>query len=147
VMEINRHQRHLVLEKLRELLGTLRGTTIGLLGLSFKPNTDDMRASPACDIAHLLTTEGVQVRAYDPVAMSGAERLLPEVALARDPYDLAEGCDALVLITDWNEFKQLDLERLRDAMRQPILLDGRNLYEPERMRALGFTYRGMGRGY
>jgi UDPglucose 6-dehydrogenase len=147
VMDINRHQRHMVIEKLRDLLGSLRGKTVGLLGLSFKANTDDMRASPAVDIAHLLMNEGAAVKGYDPVAMSVAARMLPEIQYAESAYALAEGCDAVVLVTDWNEFKQLDMARIKAAMRQPVLLDGRNLYEPERMRALGFSYRGMGRGY
>ena len=147
VMEINRHQRLLILRKLRELLGGLSGRTVGILGLSFKPNTDDIRESPAIEIARLLSGEEALVKAYDPVAMAGAARLLPDVTLSADPYDLAEGCDALVVVTDWNEFKQLDLERIKGLMAQPIIVDGRNIYDPESMRAAGFTYRGMGRGY
>jgi len=147
IMEINRHQRRLVIRKLRTLLGSLQDKTIGLLGLSFKPNTDDIRDSPAVEIAHLLMNEGAFVKGYDPVAMSVAARALPDIKLAEDPYDLAEGCDAIVIITDWNEFKHLDMVRLKPLMRQPIVVDGRNIYEPETMKAMGFTYRGMGRGY
>ena len=147
VMEINRHQRRLVIQKLRALLGGLQDKTIGLLGLSFKPNTDDMREAPAIEIAHLLMNEGALVKGYDPVAMGVAVRALPEIKLAEDPYDLAEGCDAVVIVTDWNEFKHLDMVRLKTLMRQPVIVDGRNIYEPEPMKALGFTYRGMGRGY
>ena len=95
----------------------------------------------------MLLSECATVKAYDPVAMGVAARTLREVQLRNDPYDLAQGCDALVIITDWNEFKQLNLARIRDIMRQPIIVDGRNIYEPETMRALGFTYRGIGRGY
>ncbi|NOZ29116.1 MAG: UDP-glucose/GDP-mannose dehydrogenase family protein [Chloroflexi bacterium] len=147
VMEINRDQRRLVILKLRELLGTLRDRTIGLLGLAFKPNTDDMREAPSVEIAHLLLSEGAHVRGYDPIAMETAARVLPGVELVSDPYQMAEGCDALVVCTEWNEFKHLDLVRIRDSMRQPVLIDGRNIYEPDQMRKLGFRYRGMGRGY
>ena len=147
IMEINRHQRRLVIQKLRLLLGGLQDKVIGLLGLAFKPNTDDMRESPAVEIAHLLMNEGALVKGYDPVAMGVAARSVPEIKLAEDPYDLAEGCDAVVIITDWNEFKHLDMARVKRLMRQPIMVDGRNIYEPETMRSLGFTYRGMGRGY
>lgn len=147
VTEINRHQRRLVVQKLRSLMGSLQDKIIGLLGLAFKPNTDDMRESPSVEIARLLMNEGACVKGYDPVAMGVAARLLPEIGLAEDPYVLAKGCDALVVVTDWNEFKHLDMARVKTLMRQPIIVDGRNMYEPERMKALGFTYRGIGRGY
>jgi len=147
VMEINRHQRRLVIQKLRGLLDGLRGRTIGLLGLSFKPNTDDVRESPAIEIAHLLMHEGARVKGYDPVAQETSLRAAPSVELAADPYDLAKDCDAVVVITDWNEFKQLDMARLKEAMAQPILVDGRNMFDPAEMRSLGFVYRGVGRGY
>jgi UDPglucose 6-dehydrogenase len=147
VMEINRHQRRLVIQKLRTLLGGLQDKMVGLLGLSFKPNTDDMREAPAVELVHLLMNEGAFVKGYDPVAMDVAVRALPEIKLAEDPYDLAEGCDAVVVVTEWNEFKHLDMGRVKTLMRQPIVVDGRNIYEPETMKALGFTYRGIGRGY
>ena len=147
VMEINHHQRRLIVRKLRALLESLQDKTVGLLGLAFKPNTDDMRDSPAIEIAHLLMNEGALVKGYDPVAMGVAIRMLPDVKLAGDPYDLADGCDAVVILTDWNEFKNLDMARLKTVMRQPKMVDGRNIYEPETMKALGFTYRGIGRGY
>jgi len=147
IMEINRHQRRLVIQKLRTLLGSLQDKTIGLLGLAFKPNTDDIRESPAVEIAHLLMNEGAFVKGYDPVAMGVAVRVAPEIELAEDPYDLAKGSDAVVVITDWNEFKHLDMVRLKTLMKQPVMVDGRNIYEPQAMKAAGFTYRGMGRGY
>lgn len=146
VVETNNHQRHLVIQKLRSLLGSLHDRRIGLLGLSFKPNTNDMRDSPALEIAHLLINEGASVRGYDPVANETAKRLMPDVQLASDPYELAKGCDALVILTAWNEFKSLDMRRLRKLMRRPIMVDGRNIYEPDFMRSLGFIYYGMGRG-
>jgi UDPglucose 6-dehydrogenase len=147
VMEINNDRRPMVIHRLQEMVGSLDGYTIGLLGLSFKPNTDDMRDAPSVDIAEALQAHGVSVRAFDPVAMSAAEPLMPDVEMASDPYSMAEGCDALVVVTEWNEFKHLDLERIRDSMAQPVLFDGRNIYEPEKMRSLGFKYRGYGRGY
>jgi len=147
VMEINVYQRRAAVLKLEEALGDLRGKTIGLLGLAFKPNTDDMREAPSAHIARMLKTAGAQVRGYDPVAMEVAARTAPEVELASDSYALARGCDALVVVTEWNEFKNLDLARVRDLMNQPVLIDGRNIYDAERMKELGFYYRGIGRGY
>jgi UDPglucose 6-dehydrogenase len=147
VMEINNDRRPMVVSRLREMLGDLREKTIGLLGLSFKPNTDDMRDAPSVDIAESLLAQGAFVRAYDPVAMNLGSQLMAEVQMQPDPYTLAEGCDALVIVTEWNEFKQLNLERLRVAMRQPVIVDGRNIYDPETMGLLGFHYRGFGRGY
>ena len=148
VMDINQYQRRQTILKLREVLGSkLRGRAIGLLGLAFKPNTDDIRDSPAAEIARLLLHEGALVKGYDPVAMAGVGRLLPDMQLAEDAYDLADGCEALVVCTEWNEFKHLDMARIRDLMRQPFLVDGRNLYDPVRLQELGFIYRGVGRGY
>jgi UDPglucose 6-dehydrogenase len=147
VMEINDDQREMVIDHIKEMVGNLDGKVIGLLGLSFKPNTDDMRDAPSITIAQKLQANGATVRAYDPVAMEIATPLLPGVVMMPDPYTLAQGCDALVVVTEWNEFKQLDRARLRDLMRQPILFDGRNIYEPDEMARSGFTYRGVGRGY
>ncbi len=147
VMDINRDQRRQIVQKLRELLGSLDGKRIGLLGLAFKPNTDDMRDAPSIEVAHILAREGAEVRGYDPVAMTVAERVMPEIVMCKTPYTLAEGCDALVLMTEWNEFKHLDLARIRSSMRTPVVLDGRNVYEPQAMWEAGFLYRGIGRGY
>jgi len=147
VMEINNDQRRSVVRKLEQALGGLRGKTIGLLGLAFKPNTDDMREAPSVHIARMLSTAEAHVRGYDPVAMEVAGRVMPGLELAESPYAMAEGCDALVVLTEWNEFKHLDLERIRDAMAQPVLIDGRNIYDPNTMKELGFYYRGIGRGY
>ncbi len=147
VMDINRDQRRQVLHKLRDMLGTIHGMTIGLWGLAFKENTDDVRESPAFELIHLLQLEGACVRAYDPVAMENAQRLLKDVIFCKDAYGVAEGADALVLVTQWNEFKQLDLGRIASSMRQKVFVDGKNIYEPERMTQFGFEYRGIGRGY
>ncbi len=147
VMDINDDRRPLAIQRVREMLGDLRGKTVGLLGLSFKPNTDDMRDAPSIDIANALSAAGAQVRAFDPVAMDIARSLLPQVEMCTDIYSMAQGCDALMVITDWNEFKNLDLAHVRDVMRQPVLFDGRNMYDPETVTKLGFHYRGLGRGY
>jgi UDPglucose 6-dehydrogenase len=147
VMDINDDRRPMSVNHLSEMLGNLEGRTIGLLGLSFKPNTDDMRDAPSIDIAKSLQARGVRVRAFDPVAMSVAAPLMPSVEMVSDPYTLAEGCDALMVITEWNEFKQLDLNRVRELMKQPVLFDGRNIYDHEIMERAGFIYRGFGRGY
>jgi UDPglucose 6-dehydrogenase len=147
VMDINNDRRPMVVSRLKKMIGELDGRTIGLLGLSFKPNTDDMRDSPSVDVAKSLQEQGAKVRAFDPVAMKVAAPLMPGVEMTPDPYSMAEGCDALLVITDWNEFKHLDLERIRDLMKQPVLFDARNIYEPEKLRSLGFNYRGFGRGY
>ena len=146
VMAVNSRRRSLIVERLLEMLGSLKGHTIGLLGLAFKANTDDMREAPSLDIAEELLAAGATVRAFDPVAMDVARKLLPKVDMASDAYELAQGADALLVITEWNEFKNLDLERIRDSMRQPLLLDGRNIYQPEMMQKLGFNYQGVGRG-
>ncbi len=148
VMDINQFQRIHVVQKLRDLLGRqMNGKVVGLLGLAFKPNTDDMRESPAAEIGRLLLREGATVKAYDPVSMHGAAKALAGVQMTKDPYDLASGCDALILLTEWNEFKHLDMPRVKSLMRQPVFIDGRNLYEPDMMAHYGFIYRGVGRGY
>ncbi len=147
VMEINYDQRKRVLQKLREILGNFRGKTVGFLGLSFKPNTDDMRDAPSIELAHMLEHEGALVKAYDPVAMSNAKKILQDVVYCDNPYAVAKDADALILVTEWNEFKQLDMQRVARSMRHAILFDARNIYDPVKMRELGFTYRGMGRGY
>jgi UDPglucose 6-dehydrogenase len=147
VIDINRDARRWALLTLRELLGgRLVDRRIGIMGLAFKPNTDDLRESPALDICRMLQNEGAMVTGYDPVAMAGAARMNPDLRLAEDPYDLAEGADALVVCTEWNEFKQLDLTRIKNLMAQPVMVDGRNMYEPDKMHELGFHYRAVGRG-
>jgi UDPglucose 6-dehydrogenase len=148
VVQINNDQRRQVLIKLQEVLGNLREKEIGLLGLAFKPNTDDMRDAPSIDIVRLLHSSGARVRGFDPVAMDVAKRVLNnEVTFCSSPVEVAQGADALVVITEWNEFKQLDMAAIKASMRQPVLIDGRNIYEPEKMKELGFIYRGIGRGY
>jgi UDPglucose 6-dehydrogenase len=145
VMDINRNQRRRLVMKLRRALDGLDEKVIGVLGISFKPNTDDIRDAPALEVIHLLLNEGAHIRAYDPQAMENAARTFKKVKLCENPYEVAEGADALVLTTEWNEFKQLDFERIKALMRQPILMDGRNLWDPEKMRAMGFDYTSVGR--
>jgi UDPglucose 6-dehydrogenase len=145
VMEINRDQRLLAVEKLRECLGTLRDQAIGLLGLAFKPNTDDLREAPSLAIAAELMSRGALVRAYDPVAIRRAQALLPDLDCRATAYGVAEDADAVVMVTEWDEFRTLDLSRLRMLMRRPVLIDGRNVFDPAAMRSLGFVYRGIGR--
>lgn len=147
VMDINRNQRRRVVYKLRKVLGgSLTDKQIGILGLSFKPNTDDMREAPAVEIIHLLENEGAQVRAYDPQAMENAKKELPNIQLCDNPYETAENADALVLATEWNEFKQLDFQKLYQLMRTPILVDGRNQWDSKKLHQTGFTYFGIGQG-
>lgn len=145
VMDINRDQRILAVEKVRECLGTLRGQVVGLFGLSFKPNTDDMREAPSLEIARALMKRGATVRAYDPAAIPRARALEPGIDYRRDPYAAAKGADAVVVVTEWNEFRHLDLARLKRVMRRAVVVDGRNIYDPQEMRRLGFVYRGIGR--
>jgi UDPglucose 6-dehydrogenase len=146
VMDINRDMRKLVVDRLEEMLGGLRGLRIGILGLSYKPNTDDMRDAPALDIIELLLRKGANVHVYDPVAMPAAKHLLNGgVTCARDAYGVARQADAIAVITEWNEFRSLDLGRLKRAMRRPVIVDGRNIWEASQMRELGFVYRGIGR--
>jgi nucleotide sugar dehydrogenase len=147
VMEINQTQRKQIVLKLEDMLGTLKGKAIALLGLAFKENTDDIRESPSLDIAAMLHERGAVVRGYDPVATENVQRGYAYIQLAEDPYELARGADALVVATPWNEFKSLDLDRVKGLMKQPNIVDGRNLYDPERIKRMGFNYRGVGRGF
>ncbi len=153
VMDINHDQRRLVVTKLTSILGSLRGCTIGILGLAFKPNTDDMREAAAIDIIRWVTSQGAEVQVYDPVAMqTGREALEREgirmdaITFCENAYEVAEGADALVIVTEWNEFKSLDMLQIRATMHRPVLIDGRNVYEAGEMSRLGFVYRGIGRG-
>ncbi len=146
VMEINRNQRRRAVMKIRKALKGLNEKNIGILGISFKPNTDDIRDAAAIEMIHLLENEGAHIRAYDPQAMENAAKVLKHVVLCENPYQVAENADALILATEWNEFKQLDFHRVKSLMTNPVILDGRNLWDPALLRSLGFTYMGVGRG-
>jgi UDPglucose 6-dehydrogenase len=146
VVEINRERATHLVENIAKALGPLEETTIAVLGLAFKPNTDDMREAKSLEVIQLLHAAGARVRAYDPAAMDNARRLLPpSVTFSESPYEAAEGAHAVVLVTEWNEFRYLNLERLRAQLKRPVIFDGRNLWEPERMRRLGFEYHSVGR--
>ncbi len=145
VMDINRNQRRRVVLHLRKELGSLNDKVIGVLGLSFKPNTDDIRESPPLEVIHLLQNEGAKVKAYDPQSMELVGKFEKQIQLCENPYQVADGADALILATMWNEFKQLDFARIKTSMKQPVVVDGRNLWDPETMRQLGFIYYGVGR--
>jgi UDPglucose 6-dehydrogenase len=150
---VNFRQRERVVEKLHSALGTLKGKTIGILGLAFKPNTDDVREAPALDIVRELIAAGATVRAHDPIAIANARRALSQneetdsnrVLFTEDVYELSDDADALVLVTEWELYHKLELRRLAKQMKTPILIDGRNVYSPEEARAAGFHYIGIGR--
>jgi UDPglucose 6-dehydrogenase len=146
VRNINEQTKRRFAAKIQQTLWVVRGKTIGVLGLAFKPNTDDMRYAPAIDVIEALMAEGAMVKAYDPQAMHEAEKLLPKVKMCKDAYEAARGADCLAITTEWNEFKELDFSKLKSVMRQPVIIDGRNIYDPEQMRKLGFRYQGIGRG-
>ena len=145
VIEANERQRDAMIPKIEKLVGDLNGKHIGVLGLSFKPETDDMRESPATDIIKELISRGATVKAFDPVAMPEARHYLPDIEYAVDEYDAISGADALVIITEWNQFRALDMEKVKSLLRLPKIADLRNIYEPRDMRELGFEYVGVGR--
>ncbi|MEO0216255.1 MAG: UDP-glucose/GDP-mannose dehydrogenase family protein [candidate division WOR-3 bacterium] len=145
VERINEEQMLRVVKKLEDLLWNLKDKKIGILGLSFKPNTDDMRFAPSITIINQLKREGAFIRAYDPVAMERARELMPDIEYCNDAYGVAQGADGVILVTEWDEFKKLDLKKLKESMRQPVFLDGRNVFDPQQMRELGFIYAGIGR--
>ena len=145
VEKINKQRIDRCIEKLRTALWVVRGKQIGVLGLAFKPNTDDIRFAPAIDLVNQLISEGAHVRAYDPEAMERARTTLPQIEYAKSAYDTAVDADALLIATEWEEFRSLDWGRIREAMARPLIIDGRNLLSPREMRSLGFEYRSFGR--
>lgn len=145
VIDANERQREAMIPKIENLVGDLNGKNIGVLGLSFKPETDDMRESPAIAIINEMTSRGAKVRAYDPVAMDEARHYINGIEYASDEYDAIRGADALVIITEWNQFRALDMEKVRGLLKTPKIADLRNIYEPSDMRELGFEYVGVGR--
>src|SRR6266536_6560340 len=145
VIEVNRRQRQAMVPKIEKLVGDLQGKTVAILGLAFKPETNDMREAPAIDIISELLKRGAIVRAYDPVSMKESADVLPEVTYLADEYEAVTNADALVFVTEWNQFRALDMSRIRDLMKTPKIADLRNIYEPADMRELGFEYVGVGR--
>lgn len=145
VMEVNEKQALRFVDRLVDVLGGVSGRTIGILGLAFKPNTDDMRDAKSIEVIGRLLSLGASVKAYDPIAMDNCRAIFPQITYCKNAYEVADGADAVMLVTEWNEFKFLALERIRSLMRQPVFFDGRNLYEPARMARLGFDYHCIGR--
>jgi UDPglucose 6-dehydrogenase len=145
-IRVNESQRLYMIDKIVSAFeGDVDGKKIGLLGLSFKPETDDMREAPAVSIAEGLLARGAELRAFDPAAMAEASRILPSIVMCKDAYEACSGADALVIVTEWNQFRMLDLARVRSLMREPILIDLRNIYEPSSMKEAGFLYLSVGR--
>ena len=145
VIQANEDQKKRMVAKIKEMVGDLGGKKIGILGLSFKPNTDDIRESSAIAIIRGLFEMEAKVRAFDPAAMEEAKAILPKLELGKDAYDVASGADALVLVTEWNQFRRLDLLRIKGLLKEPIFIDLRNVYDPAHMKRLGFRYCGVGR--
>ncbi|MBW2394778.1 MAG: UDP-glucose/GDP-mannose dehydrogenase family protein [Deltaproteobacteria bacterium] len=146
VIRVNDRQRERMVEKIRAAVGgDLSGKTVGMLGLSFKPETDDMRDAPAIEIANGLAAGGAVIRAFDPVAMREAAKLLPDLTYCKDSYEACENADVVVIVTEWNQFRMLDLERVRQKLRRPVVVDLRNVYEPKSMQEAGFEYHSVGR--
>ncbi len=148
VIAVNRSQRARMITKIENAIGPLDGKVVGVLGLTFKPNTSDVRESPAIDIVKALLDQGAQIRAYDPAGMDEFQKVVNDEKISywENAYEAARGAEALVFLTEWNEFRNLDLKKLKDALAKPVILDLRNIYEPERVTDLGFKYMGVGRG-
>ncbi|MCE5299359.1 MAG: UDP-glucose/GDP-mannose dehydrogenase family protein [Spirochaetia bacterium] len=145
VMEVNRLQRKHVMNKIKTALGTIEGRQIGILGIAFKANTDDIREAVAVDVIRALLEKGCRIKAYDPVAVPNAKKVLKGVNYVRNSYAAAENAECLVVLTEWNEFKELDMKKIKSVMKKPAIVDGRNLYDPGKMKKLGFDYSGIGR--
>ncbi|MGQ9708080.1 MAG: nucleotide sugar dehydrogenase, partial [bacterium] len=145
VARINEEAKRRFVRKIRQALWNLGDKTIGILGLAFKPNTDDMRFAPSIDIIKALRAEGARVRVYDPQAIEKARILLPDIKFCQTAEEVADGADLLAVLTEWDEFRRLDLSRVKEKMRLPIICDGRNIFERAEVERLGFTYIGVGR--
>ncbi len=145
VEKINSQAKRDIVRKARKLLGELNKKTIGILGLSFKPNTDDMRDSPSLDIIELLRQDRAHIKVFDPQAMENAKKLVAGIEFSSNVYEVARGADLVIVATDWNEFKELDFNKIKKVMKTPIIIDGRNIYDPQKLRDMGFTYVGVGR--
>ena len=144
-IEVNENQKNWMVEKIKGAIGNVNGKTIAILGLAFKPNTDDMREAAAITIINGLKAAGAKIKAFDPVAMDEARKILKDIEYCKDAYEAVRGSDALVIMTEWNEFRQLDLGKVKELLKAPVIIDTRNIYEPERMQRLGFSYECVGR--
>ncbi len=145
VEEINKQAKRDIVRKVRKVMGEMKGKKIAVLGLAFKPNTDDMRDAPSIDIIELLKKEGAAIIAYDPEAMDNGRRLIKDIEFGKDIYETVTDAELLLILTDWNEFKEADLEKIKKLMKEPNIIDGRNIYDPQKARKLGFSYIGVGR--
>ncbi len=146
VEQINKEAINSIIKKTEKMMGPLKGKTIGVLGLAFKPDTDDMRDAPSVLVINALLSKGAKIKVFDPIAMENAKRLLPkDVVFGKDAYDIAHGSEGIVLMTEWNEFRNLDLQKLKSLLNNPNIVDGRNVYEPSKVKAFGFSYVGVGR--
>ncbi|PIN86303.1 UDP-glucose 6-dehydrogenase [Candidatus Woesearchaeota archaeon CG10_big_fil_rev_8_21_14_0_10_44_13] len=145
VEEVNEEQKRWMIPKIKKELGDLKNKRIAIWGLAFKPKTDDMREAPSITIINELQKEGAKITAFDPEAEHTAKHILKNIDYTKDPYETLKGCDALVIVTEWDEFRNLDLNKVKSMLKRPIVFDGRNIYEPKEMRKLGFIYHGVGR--
>lgn len=146
VRDTNEEQKKFVFQKIKDTLWIIKDKTVAVLGLAFKPDTDDLRNSPSIDLINALIQAGAKIRAYDPKAMKKAKNILKDTIFCSDPYQAAKGADCLIIATEWNEFKELDFIKLKKALKRALLVDGRNIYNPSQLTKLGFTYIGVGRG-
>ncbi len=145
VRAVNQQQKDLFLKKIKDVLWIIKDKTIGILGISFKPNTDDIRNAPSIDIIKALQAEGAKIKVYDPCAMEKAKDILDSVRFCKDSYDVCKESDCLLILTEWDEFKELDFSKIKKLLKRPFIIDGRNIYEPERLQKLGFNYISIGR--
>ena len=145
VDEVNEQASTFFIQKIEKTLKSLNNKTIGILGLAFKPNTDDMREAPSIKIINYLRQKNAKIKAYDPIAMTKAEDMNLNINFCQNAYEAAKSCHALVIVTEWNEFRQLDLSKIKEIMAKPIIFDGRNIYDPKKMKKLGFAYYSVGR--
>ncbi|GAG02028.1 unnamed protein product, partial [marine sediment metagenome] len=143
--DINQEQKQNFVKKVKNALKDFKDKKIGVLGLSFKPNTDDMRFAPSVYIIQELQKENAKIKAYDPEAMEKAKQVLNDVEFCKEPYEVSKDADVLLILTEWNEFKELDLKKIKSLMRNPLIVDGRNIYNPKELKKEGFSYISMGR--
>lgn len=145
VVEVNERQRQIIIEKVRLFVGALEGKKIAIWGLSFKPKTDDIREAPSITIIKGLQSLGAKIRAFDPVAEENAKRIFTDIEYCKTPYDTVQGCNCLLIITEWNEFREINLQKVKTLLKEPNIVDARNIYEPSEMKKIGFRYVGVGR--
>src|SRR3989339_391937 len=145
VKEINENQKKNFIKKIEDTLWVMKGKTIGILGLAFKPNTDDMRFAPSIDIINKLQAEGAKIKAYDPKAVEKAKEILKNIIYCKNPYEVAKNSDCLVILTEWDEIRKIDLRKIKKLLKHPIIIDGRNIFEPKEIEEVGFIYRSIGR--